>query len=113
MSNQTDIVKVFNAINTSDDIAPGGIAWIDFWQKCVQLPLPLRCPCCNAIPSKINPLVGGHVVLSHMIEEIGEGMINIGPMFITPICDNCNKTFKGSQAYTREFEVPKAYLLKL
>lgn len=107
------LFQVFHAPYTSGDKAPGGMAWIDYWQQMKGLPLPESCPCCRHKPTAENPLVGGHVWLSLNRRLKWNAIYNIGGTYITPVCDSCNKKYQGERCLDREFYVSFGNLLRI
>ncbi len=77
-------------------------SWIDYWNVyCLEYE-PDICPCCHNEMKNNGGAVGGHV------RKVDEPH---GDVYITPICDSCNKKFKNSKTYDIEFEVKDEMLI--
>ncbi len=108
MDTNDNRVIVYHAADTSDDKAPDGSAWIDYWMEHTNLPCPEICPCCGKKPTGDNYFVGAHVKkLMDFMEKEDSGI------FIVPTCDICNKSSRGWKSFENAFPVPPEYLLRI
>ncbi len=108
MDSKIKNVIVYHASNTSDDKAPDGSSWIDFWMKNTNLPCPEICPCCQKKPTGNNYFVGAHVKLFMDLM-----LYRNSGTFIIPACDRCNKTYKGAWSIGHLFLIPTSHLLRI
>ena len=69
-------------------------SWIEYYSSQKWGIVPKVCPCCKTKPSEENPFVGGHVV------RVIEGKPIDTNVYITPICDRCNKEAKIESAFS-------------
>ena len=77
-------------------------SWIEYWSDNNTKDIPETCPCCGKKMSDHGGKVGGHVRKTSDPHGI---------VFITPICDECNKTYKESKAYEKYFFVDEKMLV--
>lgn len=95
-------VPVRHAVNTTEDEPKEGGSWIDYWKVHMFCQPPKSCPCCRQPFTQERVMVGAHV--NKVFEP------NFAKhRYIVPVCDTCNKTYKGVNA-SRIFFVPKTYL---
>ena len=108
METLNHITKMFvkHSTNTSDENAPNGESWIDYWKSQIKIDIPSICPCCKQEPTEDNQLVGAHV------EEWVPVNNNKTKHFITPTCDKCNKTNKYTKA-RKPFQIEITHLLEI
>ena len=79
------MVKVVNAIGTSDKICPSQYkSWLDFWE-CRKGEKATYCRHCN---KNSNDLVGGHVNIA--TQDFDGKWYRTSDCYITPICAKCN-----------------------
>ena len=88
------IVKVKDIPGTSRLKAPKCPckSWIEHWDVNSRLARPSVCPVCGQYPTKMNPLVGGHVKITAYfdIAQLCWRQCNDEKYYITPICSSCN-----------------------
>ena len=77
-------------------------SWIDYWNGYSLNYVPYNCPCCGKTMQENGGAVGGHV---------RKAANPHGDVFVTPICDVYNKTFKESKTYDIEFYVEEDMLI--
>ena len=77
-------------------------AWIDYWNDYTTKLIPEICPCCGGKMVDNGGPVGGHV------RKVSDPH---GDVFVTPICSTCNKSFKESKTYEKEFDVDDEMLV--
>lgn len=101
-------VIVRHSIGTSEEQAPNGAYWIDFWCEKTKKTIPNICPSCNEPPNEENKMVGAHVEEYIQLAEPKQNKT----YFITPTCKKCNDTYKGHNHY-HKFSVEESDLLPL
>lgn len=87
--------------STSNEKAPNGQPWIEYWQQQTKLDIPKECPCCKKKPTEKNPMIGAHVI--KVLDMAGSKLS--WTRYITPTCDECNKKYKGIKATEKVFSV--------
>lgn len=97
-----NMVVVRHAVKTTEDEPKEGGSWISYWKAHIPYQPPKFCPCCKQPFTSDNPVVGGHV--NRVFEQNF-----VKREYIVPVCDTCNKRYKGTKA-SKIFFVPKAYL---
>ena len=98
-------VKVIHANSRPDEESPRkyGSSWIEYWEN-VSLgkKIPEVCPSCGCLMSSKGGAVGGHI----LYENNQNGLV-----YITPVCDHCNKQYKGKNRTEHVFEVDESMLV--
>lgn len=98
-------VKVIHANTPTGQERPQkyGDNWRDYWVNVtIGKKIPEVCPSCNCLMSSKGGAVGGHVVYENNQN---------GKLYITPVCDDCNKKYKGKERTEHIFEVDESMLV--
>ena len=89
-------ISCLQAVADDEACKYGYESWIDYCHKVnIFTRFITKCPCCKKSFTNDNPAVGGHVLAEY-------GRLDTEGSYtkcITPICKECNDSFKNNQAW--------------